>query len=114
MHTGRVGFPMTTEKVTRRSVFFIGGYEPNTADNFFRRMSRELKRFEATWDVTAALSPPQRVVAGHFTTARVTNDLTGSRVETEFTFLPLDDIVLADFARPIWTRLGLYLAAFVD
>lgn len=105
---------MTNKRVTKRRVFFIGGYEPITADNFFSRMTRELKRFEATWDATAVLSPSQRADAGHSTTAWFTTNLADNRIETEFTFLALDDIVLADFAKPIWIRLGLYLRAFFD
>jgi hypothetical protein len=101
--------------VRNRAVFFIGGYDPKTPAEFFGRMAKELRRFEQTWNVSAALSPVDVADDGESATAVIETSADGQwRVNTEFTFLVLDDIVTKDFARPLHVRLVKYIGAFLD
>ncbi|MGC4024786.1 MAG: lipase [Mesorhizobium sp.] len=101
-----------TETITRRAVFFVGGYDPKSPQAVFARMDKELARFEKLWGVVARRSD----IGGGAETGRalLTTEIEGTRVETEFNFFVLDSLVLADFARPLPVRLGKYLVAFAD
>ena len=101
-------------QVSRRSVFLVGGYEPKTADAFFERLAREMKRFETTWGVSASMSPVSVAADGDLGTVEIGAAGEGWRVATHFGFLVLDRIVLKDFSRPLYVRLFKYLAAFND
>ena len=101
--------------VKTRCVFFIGGYDPKTPSEFFDRMAKELRRFEQTWNVSAALSPVKVSVDGESATAALETSADRQwRVKTEFTFFVLNGIVTKDFARPLHIRLAKYLVAFLD
>lgn len=107
------------EPVKRRAVFFVGGYDPKTPQAFFARFVKELARFDALWAVTSRVSPVRVSADDEIGTVTIeTSPSTpGQRawtVTTDFNFLVLDKIVLADFARPLPVRLGKYLAAFAD
>ncbi|MEL6782819.1 MAG: lipase [Pseudomonadota bacterium] len=95
--------------VSRRAIFFIGGYDPKSPDAFFHRLEREGKRFETLWDVDLS----------HGETSQVEPDITRQtvaarsrgedwQVETDFHFLGLDDIVLKDFDASVLQRLARY------
>lgn len=104
------------QSVKRRAVFFIGGYDPKTPQAFFERMRKEIARFESLWGLKSSLSPVGVSQDGEI--GRVTIETVSSSpdwsVTTDFHFLVLDKIVLADFARPLPVRLGKYLVAFSD
>lgn len=101
-----------TDKITRRAIFFVGGYDPKSPQAFFSRMDKELARFEELWGVTARRSE----IGGDAEIGRATieTDTRIGKVETEFNFFVLDSLVLADFARPLLVRLCKYLIAFAD
>ena len=104
------------QSVNRRAVFFVGGYDPKTPDAFFDRMRKEIGRFEALWGVKSAISPvtvSQDDEIGQVTIETASVSPAWS-VTTDFHFLVLDKIVLADFARPLPVRLGKYLIAFAN
>jgi len=104
------------QSVKRRAIFFVGGYDPKTPKAFFDRMRKEIGRFEALWGLQATVSPVAALQDDEI--GRVTIETTGGApdwsVTTDFHFLVLDKIVLADFARPLPVRLGKYLVAFAD
>ncbi len=102
-------------RISRRCVFFIGGYEPKTPQRLFSSVWRGNKPFRSDVecrDVDGGCLPAfsrrrpgdsRHVVQG------------GSRqVTTEFHFLGLDLIVTADAARPLPVRVLRYLFAFFD
>jgi pimeloyl-ACP methyl ester carboxylesterase len=101
-------------KISRRSVFLIGGYDPKTPAAFFGRLATELKRFEETWDVSASMSPVSVSSDGEIGTVEIEAAGADWRVATHFGFLVLDKIVLEDFSRPLYVRLFKYLSAFND
>ncbi len=104
----------TPNAVSRRSVFLIGGYEPKSSDAFFKRTRRELGRFCETWEVSATMSQQQLSADGMIATARVDANMQDRKVATDINFFVWNDIVLADFARPLPVRLGRYLLTFGD
>lgn len=104
------------QPVRQRAVFFVGGYDPKTPEAFFGRLNREIKRFEALWNVRSdvsdiSVSPDGEIGSVSIKTAPGDN---GWATETDFNFLVLDKIVLADFDRPLPVRLAKYLVAFGD
>lgn len=101
--------------IGRRCVFFIGGYEPKTPKAFFERIAREMRHFEATWDVEASMRDVSEssVDAGRATVVASSRAETW-QVATEFHFLGLDTVVTSDAARPLPLRVFRYLVAFFD
>ncbi|MEJ5899208.1 lipase [Ochrobactrum teleogrylli] len=104
------------QSVQRRAVFFIGGYDPKTPDAFFKRLRKEIARFDTLWGYQSAVSsvdqaPDHEIGLATIETRAAHEDWSTT---TDFNFLALDSIVLADFARPLPVRLGKYLRAFAD
>ena len=104
------------QRVRRRAVFFIGGYDPKTPEASFGRLDREIKRSETLWGVRSdvsnvSISPDCEFGFVSIKTVPADDDW---NTETDFNFLVLDKIVLADFDRPLPVRLAKYLAAFGD
>ncbi|WP_187969947.1 lipase [Aquibium microcysteis] len=108
------GPPMTRHAVARRAVFHVGGYERNDAGRFFARFGKELARFAACWSVEATLGPVAFDRAGHVASASVDCRAASRATRTDFVLLDYDDIVMADGARPLATRVVRWLAAFFD
>lgn len=104
----------STGRVSQRSVFLIGGYEPKSSDAFFKRTRRELARFCGTWNVTSQMGEQTLSEDGLIATAHVESDMHGHPVETQLNFFVWNDIVLADFARPTIVRLARYGLTFGD
>lgn len=105
---------MNDKRIARRGVFFIGGYDPKTPDAFFDRLSREIARFEKTWDVAAELSPVEVSADGEVGRMTIRASAQGWAAETDFNFFVLDKIVLGDFAKPLPLRLWKYLVTVAD
>jgi hypothetical protein len=103
-----------TDRISRRAVFFIGGYDPKTAEAFFGRLGKEIVRFDKTWGVSSAVSPIEPSPDGEAATATIRTQADGWVTETDFTFFVLDRIVLGDFSRPLALRLWKYLVMFAD
>ncbi|MBA8860982.1 hypothetical protein FHW19_002700 [Ochrobactrum anthropi] len=79
-------------------------------------MNREIKRFETLWGVRSdvsnvSISPDCEFGFVSIKTVPADDDW---NTETDFNFLVLDKIVLADFDRPLPVRLAKYLVAFGD
>ena len=100
-------------QVKKRAIFYIGGYDPKSPDAFYDRLHREATRFEALWDTS--VSPGARAKHGaDVTIEKLKTKGDGWQVETDFHFLTLDDIVLKDFAQPLWKRVGRSLITTAD
>jgi len=105
---------MQSGVVRKRGFLCIGGYEPIDAGWWYRRFERELKRFEATWNAQATMSPP--VISEDSALAGWKIDTKGEnwRTETEYRLLRWDDFVTADFARSDLDRVPKGIAALLD
>jgi hypothetical protein len=103
---------MGREVIARRHVFHVGGYDPIAVEARYRRFQRELSIFERTWGVTSVTS--ELVPAADNTPAwwMVTTQGPNWRVETIYEVLTWDDIILADFARPMGPRIVNWMKAF--
>ncbi len=106
-----------SNSVERRAVFFIGGFDPKSPEEFYTRMDRENQRFEELWGATVArqklVSNDHDIMRCRFYTAGQDHGHKWS-AQTDFNFMTLDDIVLKDFARPLYVRLWRYTKAFAD
>jgi hypothetical protein len=100
--------------IRRRCVFFIGGYEAKTPTNFFDRLAREMRRFEATWGVETSMTDIALPLADVGSVTVASSSADAWQVTTEFQFFGLDSIVNADSARWLPVRVFRYLAAFLD
>ena len=100
--------------ISRRCVFFIGGYEPNTPASFFGRLAREMRHFEATWGVETSMSEVCLPVDNVGCVTVVTTGADAGKVTTDFHFLGLESIVGSDFSRPLVVRVFRYLMAHFD
>lgn len=109
---------MSNLPVTSRAVFFVGGYDPKSPGAFFARLARETGKSAALWSAATRASPVAAAADGE--SARVTMETSGGTrgpewaCRTDFTFLVLDRLVLADFGRALPVRLVKYLVAFAD
>ena len=110
---------MTSEnnRVKRRAVFFVGGFDPKSPEAFYTRMDRENGRFEKLWGAHVTRreleSMDNDIMRCQFDTHGEDHGHKWS-TQTDFNFMTLDDIVLKDFARPLHVRLWRYLKTFVD
>jgi len=100
--------------ITRRCVFFIGGYDRNSPRTFFERMKRGLKQFERTWDVESSFGELAYRSPDVASVTVVTSKAGDWRVSTDFHFLGLDTLVARDAKRPLLVRFYKYLVAFGD
>ena len=99
--------------VTRRCIFFVGGYDPKSAEAFFGRLAREFRRSEALWGADSRMTLAEGPGAD-IGTATIAASGDGWSVDATFGFLVMDGIVLRDFSRPLGVRLLKYLAAVAD
>lgn len=100
--------------VARRAVFLVGGYERNDAAGFFRRIGREMGRFQTCWSVRAEMGEATHAPDQTSATATVRYAGPDGDCVSNITFLSYDDIVRRDGARPMVVRLWVYLLAFFD
>jgi hypothetical protein len=105
---------MTLATVEKRCVFFLGGYEPISPERQHERFSREIQRFERTWNVATSVSVMALSKDSAVASWRIETRAPNWRVETEYRSLRWDDVVAADFARSDVVRLPRALFAFAD
>jgi hypothetical protein len=100
--------------VKNRHVFIIRGYEPIDSDAIFKQTARELTRFDDTWNVKTDIGIASSDHDDHVAVANLTSTGEGWKVNTNYSVLAWDDLVLKDFARPLPVRLWHYLVTYFD
>jgi hypothetical protein len=100
--------------VRRRHVYHLAGYDPIEAGAQYRRFARQLDIFRRTWNLDATLSDPESSDGGPPVRWTVSARARNWQVETAYEVLPWDDIVRADFARPMPVRLLKAALAYLD
>jgi pimeloyl-ACP methyl ester carboxylesterase len=98
----------------RRHVYHLAGYDPIDCDAQYRRFAHQLHRFKRTWPVQASLSELVRSSEQSRAWWTVQAHADDWQVETVHEVLLWDDIVRADFARPMLPRLGRAAIAYFD
>ena len=107
--SGEGGVP--GDRVARRLVYHVGGFDPLPPETVHRRFVRELRRFEATWSVDA-----------HADDCTVGQDLAGWNVgasgpnwsvASEVRLVRWDDVMADASTRPDWRRWVLGWHAFL-
>lgn len=105
---------MSDPTVKKRSVFFLGGYEPIPPERQRERYIRELNRSGRVWSTKTEVGPlelaPERMVG----TWRIAASGPNWTTDAEYNSLLWHDVVLSDFARPTWKRLLRAVVAFGD
>jgi hypothetical protein len=105
---------MSSGEVTKRCVFFLGGYEPIAPERQHERFKRELTRFERTWNVTASVSDMSLSDDHSIALWHVETRGPNWSVETEYRSLLWGDVVEADFGRSDRVRVPRAIGAFID
>jgi hypothetical protein len=100
---------MADAVIRKRRVFHVPGYDPATPGSVKQRFARELKRFEKTWSVQAAVfdGPDDE----HW---RVTASGPNWNVETHYRLVAWDEVIAKAGRESLWTRIPNGLVAFVD
>lgn len=100
--------------VRRRHVYHVAGYDPMDAGRLYRRFTRQLDVFRRTWSIDASVSALEQ--AGDKCRAWWTVRSRGPnwQVEAVHEALLWDDIVRADFKRPLALRLFKAAFAYCD
>jgi len=104
------------QPVRHRAIFFIGGYEQKAPRAFFGRLTKQLSYFDSLWGYTSEVSAVEVSADEEIGTIIISTSSAQEAwsTETEFSFLSLNKLVLADFARPMTVRLVRYLGSFAD
>ena len=98
--------------IRRRHVYHIAGYDPVGA-GWHRIFKRELALFSRTWNVNTILTERSSSSAERASWDVVTSG-PDWQVQTTYELLLWDDIVSADFRRPMLSRLVRGWSAFLD
>lgn len=101
-------------RVARRTLLHLGGYDPVRPEDQHRLFGRELARYARTWGVAAHASAlaiePDGLTAGW--TAETSGP--GWKTHTRYRVLRWDDLVARDMARGTASRLGRALVNLAD
>ncbi len=92
----------------------VGGYEPKSADAFYKRTAREYARFGKSRNIEADIDPLRLSDDGLIATLSMRTTGNNWMVKTGFNFFVWNSIVLSDFARPLPVRIWRYLVTFFD
>lgn len=103
-----------TIPIRKRRVYLLTGYEPLGAAAHHHRFDREIRRFEKTWSVTAAVLPMVQDTKRPVASWQVAVSGPDWRTDTDVRLLCWDDVIAEDVAQPIWRRLMLYGRAAAD
>jgi hypothetical protein len=109
--------PLELNKVRRRHVFHIAGYDPVSASDQHRRFLRQLAIFKETWAVEASASGLENGTPGPKSgipgpSWSVTTEAAGWRVESVVELMSWDDLVIKDAGGSRIVRLLRALGAY--
>ena len=102
------------ETATKRCVIFFGGYENASATQQYSRLTREIGRFEHTWNINAEAGEPVAESDGDVLAWPITASGPDWRVETRFHYYAWNDLIAEDFARPDWHSIPAGLLSLAD
>ena len=100
--------------ISRRHVFYLAGFDPIDAPAQHRRFTREIQKFARTWHATATVS--ELSIASHAVGTSWQAGAAGPNWQTQTTFELLDwqDIVRAEFPRPLALQAIEGMVTFAD
>src|SRR2546430_16212628 len=93
---------MRAEKalIARRHVIYVGGYDPQGAEGYYRLFERSWKRFLTRWPLTSKLGPLE-LAAQDFAHGEVEAAGPNWRVATRYEFLRQEHMIRANMAEPM-------------
>jgi len=100
--------------IRRRHVFYVAGYDPQDAEDYYALFCREFERFKMLWPLRGSLTPPNVAADGHSARWRIETATPGWQVSVDYEFLNWNDIILRDLARPMRWRLPQAFFRFID
>ena len=100
--------------VRRRHVYHVAGYDPMDAGALYRRFARQLDVFRRTWSIEASVSALEQTSDKCRAWWAVRSRGPNWQVEAVHEALLWDDIVRADFKRPLALRLLKAAFAYCD
>jgi hypothetical protein len=100
--------------IARRHVYHLAGYDPIDAEAQHRRFGRQLDIFRRTWNVTASLGPLEKPDGQHAARWNINTHGPDWQVDAVHEVWRWDDIVRADFLRPLPVRLVKAAVAYAD
>jgi hypothetical protein len=101
------------QRIAKRLVFLLTGYEPLAPEKQHQRFVREIARFETTWGVKTKVSDGEGL-DGSLPRWQVETTAPGWQVATDVHTLDWHDIVKADFRRGTMSRIIGGLVAMFD
>jgi len=103
-----------SKTVRKRNVFYFGGYEKASAAHQYRRLTRELARFEETWNVRALPGAPETDSDHSVLTWPIVTEAPNWRVDTRFHYCAWNDLIEEDFARPDYRAIPAGIGSLFD
>jgi pimeloyl-ACP methyl ester carboxylesterase len=100
--------------IARRHVYHLAGYDPVDAEAQHRRFGRQLDIFRRTWNVAASIGPIEKPTGQHVARWSLGAQGPDWQVEAVHEIWRWDDIVRADFQRPLPVRLAKAAVAYAD
>jgi hypothetical protein len=100
--------------IRRRHVYHVAGYDPIDAGSQYRRFCNEFVTFARTWNVHGSLQDFKRSPQDSSARWDVVASASNWHVETKCEHLLWDDVVRADLARPMTSRIAKSILAFCD
>jgi hypothetical protein len=100
--------------IALRHVYHLAGYDPIDAEAQHRRFGRQLDIFRRTWNVTASLGPREKPDGQHAARWNISTRGPDWQVDAVHEVWRWDDIVRADFLRPLPVRLAKAAVAYAD
>lgn len=93
------------QKVQRRLIIYVQGYDPRGLAEYYRMFRREHRATCALYGLTGKIGRPENDPARFITTWDASTSGDGWQVETRYEFLRWEDIIREDFARPTWWKI---------
>jgi pimeloyl-ACP methyl ester carboxylesterase len=106
--------PAPPDTVAKRCVVFFGGYEDASASQQFHRFTREIGRFEKTWNIKTRAGDP---AVDHYRDVQlwpVEAEGPNWHVDVRFHYNSWNDLIEEDFARPDWRAIPIGVTALID
>jgi len=90
--------------VRRRLVVYVQGYDPRGLPQYYRMFRQEFRKTLALYGLSGQVGKPVDDPGRFITTWRADMHGPGWDVDTTYMFLRWEDIIRADFARPVWWK----------
>jgi pimeloyl-ACP methyl ester carboxylesterase len=92
--------------VRRRHVIYVQGYDPRGLAQYYRMFRSELRKFEALYGIKSTIERPTGEADRPVASWTIETSAEDWRTVSRYDFLHWEDLIIPDFARPIWWTIG--------